>query len=154
MATLHCQKQWLKPSLLAFNETSKEKAEANDLMKNTASKTRNEDTTNPLTRTKVASKEFAANAQKKSNQKLQQSSPSTSIPSCVKCKGSHWLQEFRVFKEETPTQRYKVMVEAKLCFCCLLNKQIRQLFRQCTSQCKCRKDGCNSSRNTLLHGAE
>ena len=28
------------------------------------------------------------------------------------------------------------------------------MFRQCTSPRKCRKDGCNSSHNTLLHGAE
>ena len=28
------------------------------------------------------------------------------------------------------------------------------MFRQCPSPRKCRKDGCNSSHNTLLHGAE
>ena len=28
------------------------------------------------------------------------------------------------------------------------------MFRQCPSPSKCRTDGCNSSQNTLLHGAE
>ena len=43
------------------------------------------------------------------------------------------------------------MAEAKLCFSCLREKSI---FRQCRNPRKCRKDGCNSSNNTLLHGAE
>ena len=43
------------------------------------------------------------------------------------------------------------MAEAKLCFSCLREKH---LFRQCPNPRKCRKDGCNSSHNTLLHGAE
>ena len=41
--------------------------------------------------------------------------------------------------------------EAKLCFYCLRDKH---MFRQCPSPRKCRKDGCNSSHNTLIHGAE
>ena len=43
------------------------------------------------------------------------------------------------------------MAEAKLCFSCLREKH---MFRQCPNPRKCRKDGCNSSHNTLLHGAE
>ena len=53
--------------------------------------------------------------------------------------------------EKTPTQRAKVVAEAKLCFSCLPDKN---MFRQCPSPRKCRKDGCNSSQNTLLHGDE
>ena len=34
---------------------------------------------------------------------------------------------------------------------CLRDKH---MFRQCPSPHKCKKDGCNSSHNTLLHGAE
>ena len=89
--------------------------------------------------------------QHKNNLKPQQSSPSTSISSCIVCKGSHRLWESRVFKEKTPTQRAKVVAEAKLCFSCLRDKH---MFRQCPSPHKCRKDGCNSSHSTLLHGAE
>ena len=43
------------------------------------------------------------------------------------------------------------MAEAKLFFSCLRDKH---MFRQCPSPRKCRKDGSNSSHNTLLHGAE
>ena len=139
------KKHWLKPILLDFNDWLKEKAEAHNLMKNTATKARTEDTNNSVTRSKVASKSFAANTQHKSNLKPQQSFPSTSISSCIVCKGSHRLWECRVFKKKTPTQR------AKLCFSCLRDKH---MFRQCPSPRKCRKDGCSSSHNTLLHGAE
>ena len=142
---------WVKPTLLDCNDLLKEKAEAHDLMKNTATKARTEDTINPVTNSKVASKAFAANTQHKSNHKPQQSSPSTSISSCLVCKGSHQMWECRVFKEKTPTQRAKVVAEAKFCFSCLRGKHT---FRQCPSPRKCRKDGCNSSHNTLLHGAE
>ena len=145
------KKHWVKPNLLDFNDWLKEKAEAHNLMKNTATKARTEDTNNSVTRSKVASKAFAANTQQKSNLKPQQISPSTSISSCIVCKGSHRLWECRVFKEKTPTQRAKVVAEAKLCFSCLRDKH---MFRQCPSPRKCRKDGCNSSHNTLLHEAE
>ena len=120
-------------------------------MKNTAYKSKTEDINNSVTRSKVASKAFAANTQHKSNFKPQQSSPSTSISSCIVCKGRHRLWECRVFKEKNPTQRAKVVAEAKLCLSCLRDKY---MFRQCKSPRKCRKDGCNSSHNTLLHGAE
>ena len=123
----------MKPTLLDLNDWLKEKAEAHNLIKNTATKARDEDTNNSVTRSKVASKAFAANKQHKSNLKPQQSSPSTSISSFIVCKGSHRLWECRVFKQKTPTQINKVVAEAKLCF---------------------KKDGCNSSHNFLLHGAE
>ena len=120
-------------------------------MKNTAYKSKTEDINNSVTRSKVASKAFAANTRHKSNIKPHQSSPSTSISSCIVCKGSHRLWECRVFKEKNPTQRAKVVAEAKLCLSCLRDKHV---FRQCKSPRKCKKDGCNSSHNTLLHGAE
>ena len=145
------KKHWVKPTLLDFNDWLKEKAKAHDLVKNTAFKARTEDTNNSVIRSKVASKAFAANAQHNSNLKPQRSSPSTSISNCIVCKGSHRLWECRVFKEKTTTQRGKVVAEAKLCFSCLRDKH---MFRQCPSPRKCKKDGCNSSHNTLLHGAE
>ena len=120
-------------------------------MKNTATKARTEDTNNSVTRSKVASKAFAANTQHKSKLKPQQRSPLTATSSCIVCKGSRRLWECRVFKEKTPTQRAKVVAEAKLCFSCSPDKH---MFRQCPSPPKCRKDGCNSSHNTLLYGAE
>ena len=148
--SLHRQKHWVKPNLLEFNDWLKEKAEAHDLMMNTATKARTEDTKHSVTKTKVASKAFAVNLQQKYTHKPHKSSSSTSISSCIVCKGSHWLWECRFFKKRNPTQRAKFEAEAKLCFSCFRDKH---MFRQCTSPRKCRKDGCNRSHNTLLHGA-
>ena len=113
-------------------------------MKNTATKARTEDNNHSLKRTKVTSKAFAANKQHKSYLEPQQSSPLISISSCILCKGSHRLWECRVLTEKNPTQRAKVVADAKLCFSCL---RVKHMFRQCKSPRKCRKDGCNSSNN-------
>ena len=61
------KKPWVKPTLLDFNDWLKEKDEAHDLVKNTATKTRTEDTINLVTKSKVASKAFAAITQHKSH---------------------------------------------------------------------------------------
>ena len=145
------KKYWVKPTLLDFNNWLKEKAEAHDLMKNTATKARTEDTNNSVTRSKFVSKAFAANTQHKSNLNPQQRSPLKPISNCIVCKGSHRLWECRDSKEKNPTQRAKVVAEAKLCFSCLRDKH---MFRQCPSPRKCRKSGCNSSHKNLLHGVE
>ena len=150
LVTIHGQKS-LDETLLDFNYWLKEKAETHDLLKNTATKARTDDSNNSVTRTNVALKAFAAITQHKSNFRLQQSSPSTSISSCMICKGSHWLWKCRVFKDKTPTQRAKVVGEAKFCFSCLRDKHF---FSQYKSPRKCREDGCNSSHNTFFHGAE
>ena len=145
------KKHWVKPTLLDFNNWLKEKAEAHDLMKHTSSKARTEDNTNSVVKTKVASRTFAANTQSKGTQKPASTSATPPTPRCIVCKGNHRICEWRVFKEMSPTQRAKVVVEAKLCFSCLREKHT---FRQCPNPRKCRKDECNSSHNTLLHGAE
>ena len=119
-------------------------------MKNTATKARTDDTKISVTRTKVASKAFAANTQHKSILKPQRSSPSKSICSCIVCKGSHRLWN-AVSLRKRPPHRAKVAAEAKLCFSCLRNKH---MFRQCKNPRNGRKDGCNSSHNTFLHGDE
>ena len=66
------KKHWVEPTLLDFNDSLKEKAEAHVLMKNTATKARTEDTNNIVIRTKFSSKAFAANTQHKSNHRQQQ----------------------------------------------------------------------------------
>ena len=131
----HCawmavKKHWVKPTVRDFNDWLKVKAEAHDWMKNTAIQTKTEDKIIPVTKSKVASKEFAANTQQRSFRKMQRSAASTSFPSCIVCKGSHRLWECRVFKEKTPTQRAKVVAKAKHCFFCLRDKHT---FRQCPS---------------------
>ena len=150
MVNFHSQKHSVNSTLREFNDWLTEKAEERDLMKNTAIESKTEDTISPVTKTKVASEAFAVNTQEKSHHRLQQSS-STSIPSCIVCKGSHRLWECRVFKENTPMQRAKVVAEAKLFFYCLRDKH---MIRQYPGPHKGWKDGCNSCQDTLLHGAE
>ena len=145
------KKHWVKPTLLDFNDWLKEKAEAHDLTKQTSSKARTENNTNSVVKTKVASRTFAANTQTKSTQRPASTSATPPNPRCIVCKCNHRIWECRVFKENSPTQRAKVVAEAKLCLSCLREQH---MFRQCPNPRKCRKNGCNSSHNTLLHGAE
>ena len=120
-------------------------------MKQTSSKARTEDNTNSVVKTKVASRTFAANTQTKGTQKQASTSATPATSRCIVRKDNHRICECRVFKEKSPTQRAKVVAEAKLCFSCLREKH---MFRQCPNPSKCRKDCCSSSHNTLLHGAE
>ena len=120
-------------------------------MKQTSSKARTEDNTNSLIKTKVASRNFAANTQSKGTQRPASTSATPQTPLCIVCKGIYRIWVCRVFKEKSPTQRSKLVAEAKLCFSCLREKH---MFKQCPNSKKCQKDGCNSSHNTLLHGAE
>ena len=145
------KKHWVKPTLIDFNDWLKEKAEAHDLLKQTSLKARTEDNTNSVVKTKVASRTFAANTQSKGTQRPASTSATLATPRCIVCKGNHRIWECRVFKEKSPTQRARVVAEAKLSFSCLREKH---MFRQCPNPRKSRKDGCNSSHNTLLHGAE
>ena len=116
------KKHWVKPTLVDFNDWLKEQAEAQGLMKKTATKARTEDTNNSVTRSKVASKEFAANTQHKSNLKPQQRSPLTSISSCIVCKGSHRLWECRVFKEKTPRREPRSWLrQSSVSHVCVIN---------------------------------
>ena len=119
-------------------------------MKQISSKARTEDNINSVVMTKVALKTFAANTQTKATQR-QTTWATPPTPRCIVCKGNHRIWECRVFKEKSPTQRPKVVAEAKLCFSCLREKR---MFKQYPNPRKCKKHGCNSSHNTLLHGAE
>ena len=116
------KKYWLKPTHLDFNDWLKEKAEARNLMKITATKTRTEDTTNPVINLKVASKAFAANTQHKSNLRPQQGSASTSISSCIVIKVSHRLWECRLLKEKTPRREPSSWLkQSSLFLVCVIN---------------------------------
>ena len=120
-------------------------------MKQTSSKARTEDNINSVVKTKSASKRFAANTQTKGTQRPASLTATPPTPRCNVCKGNHRIWECRVCKEKSPTQRAKVVVEAKLCFSSMREKH---MFRQWPNPNNCRKDGCNSSHNTLLHGDE
>ena len=142
------KKHWVKPTLLDFKDWLKEKAEAHDLMKQISSKARTEDNSNSVVKTKVASRSFAANMQSKGTRRPTSTSATPPTPRCIVCKGNHRIWECRVYKEKSPTQRAKVVAEAKLFL------REKHMFRQCPNPRKCRKDGCNSSHYTLLHGVE
>ena len=89
-------------------------------MKNTANKTKTHDIINLLTKTKVASKAFAANKQQNSFQKLQQSAPPTSIPICIVCKGNRRLWECRVFNE-IHSELWSLLQQSSLSLVCVIN---------------------------------
>ena len=144
------KKHWVKPTLLDFNDWLKEKAEAHDLMKQSATKAKPEDNSTSVTKTKTASKLFASNSQQRETKKQLSSSSTNTYSRCVVCKGNHRLWECRVFKEKTPNQRAKLVADNKLYFSCL---RYKHTFRQCPQSRKCRAEGCNSSHNSLLHGA-
>ena len=141
----------VKPTLLDFNDWRKEKAEANDLMKQRETKAKPEENCTLVTKTKTASKVFASNSQQRESKKQMPSYSTNTYSRCIVCKGNHRLWECRVFKEETSTQRAKLVADKKLCFLCLRDKHT---FRKCPQPRKCRAEGCNSSHNTLLHGAD
>ena len=120
-------------------------------MKQSTTKAKPEENITSVTNTKKASKVFASNSQKWDTKKQIPSSSTNTYSRCIVCKGNHWLWECRFFKEKTPTQRAKLAADNKLCFSCLRDKHT---FRQCPQPRKCRAEGCNSSHNTLLHGAD
>ena len=113
------KKHWIKPTLLDFNDWLKEKAEAHDLMKQSATKARPEDNSTSVTMTKTASKVFASNSQQRESKKQMPSSSTNTYSRCIVCNGNHRLWECRVFKKRTPTQRAKLVGDNKLCFSCL-----------------------------------
>ena len=144
------KKHWVKPTLLDFNDWLKEKAEAHDLMEQSATKAKPEENITSVTKTKTASKVFASNLQQRETKKQMPSASTNTYFRCIVCKGNHRLWECRVFKEKTPTQRAKLVADNKLCFSCLRDKHT---FHQCPQPRKCQAEGCNSSHNTPLHGA-
>ena len=94
---------------------------------------------------------FVSNSQQREPKRQIPSYSTNTYSRCIVCKGNHPLWECRVFKEKTPTQRAKLVAENKLCFSCLRDKHT---FRQCLQPRKSRAEGCNSSHNTQLHGAD
>ena len=143
-------KHWVKPTLLDFNDWLKEKAEAHDIMKQSATKAKPEEqhfSNQDQNSLKCVCIKFTTKGNKEANAIFL----SNSYSHFIVCKGNHRLWECRVFKEKTPTQRAKLVADNKLCFLCLRNEDT---FCQCPQPRKCRAEGCNSSHNTLLHGAD
>ena len=143
MVTLYDPTVLVKANTPRFQLLVEKKAEAQNMIKQ-----RSEDNIKSETMTKAASRTFAANKQLKCTDKPAATAKISSSTSCILCKENNRIWERRIFKEKSPTQRAKIVAEAKLCFSCLSGKH---MFRLCPYPRKCRKDGCNSSCNTLLH---
>ena len=144
------KKDWSRPTLLDFNEWLKDKAEAHERMKISTTKPKSDESAQSVTRTKTGTKVFAATSSSASS-KESRTKPNQVQLNCNVCKDNHPLWRCRVFLDKTPSDRAKIVAENKLCFSCLKGNHS---FRQCPQPRKCNKDGCNSSHNTLLHGAE
>ena len=95
-------KHWVKTTPLDFNDWLKEKAEARDLMKQSATKARPEDNSTSVTKTKTAPKVFALNSRQKETKKQKLSSSTNTYSHCIVYKGNHRLWEYRVFKDSNP----------------------------------------------------
>ena len=144
------KKDWSRPTLLDFNEWLKDKSEAHERMKVSATKPKNDEKAPSISRTKFGAKVFASAASSASSNGTG-TKPNRVQLNCIVCKDNNPLWRCLVFLDKTPTDRAKNVAENKLCFSCLKGNHS---FRQCPQPRKCNKDGCNSSYNTLLHGAE
>ena len=144
------KKELIRPTLLDFNEWLKDKAEAHDRMKISTTKLKSEENAQSITRTKTGAKVFAAASYSASSTGNGTKLNRVQL-NCIVCKENHPLWRCRVFLDKTPTDRAKIVAENNFCFSCLKRNHS---FRQCPQPRKCNKDGCNSSHNTLLHGAE
>ena len=141
-----------RPTLIDFNDWLKDKAEAHERMKSATGKPKVEETpTGNVTKTKTNSKVFAATTTSTKNTIATKPSTQKFQVTCVVCKDKHPLWRCQVFRKKTPTERAKVVAENKLCFSCFNGQHS---FRNCPQPRKCTKDGCGSTHNTLLHGAE
>ena len=98
------KKHWVKPTLLDFNDWRKEKAEAHDLMKQSATEAKPEENITSVTETKTASKVFASNSQQRETKKQMPSASTNTYFQCIVCKGNHRLWECRIFMENTPVR--------------------------------------------------
>ena len=137
-----------RPTLIHLNDWLKEKAEAHERIKATSRKPRTEEVpANAVTKTKTGPKVFAATT----SNEVETVPKIRSEKQCKACNDSHSLWRCSVFRQKTPTERPKLAAEKKLCFPYLNDGHF---FRQCPQPRKCTKEGCSSSHNTLLYGAD
>ena len=150
--SLHTVRRTLdRPTLIDFNEWLKDKDEAHERMKSLPNKAKPDESNNVTeTKTKTASKVFAAttSSQQSARAKAKSDKPPNT---CVACKEKHPLWRCPAFRAKTPTERAKLVADNKLYFSCFNDNHT---FRQCPQPRKSTKDGCGSSHNTYLHGAD
>ena len=96
---------------------------------------------------------FGISVKKKvNNQKLFFASavkPNTdSTKSCLMCLAPHYLNHCKRFRNLSYQDRYKFVIQKKLCFACL---QPGHRADRCSRTDCCRKENCNKKHRTLLH---
>ena len=148
------KRNFSRPTLNEFNEWLQQKSEAHDRMQAMPSGRSKLDQEG---KAKNASRAYPSATQGRpqsssTGQRTQKTTlqPTTREP-CANCQGPHPIFRCPGFLKMTATERAKLVAEKGSCFSCLGNGHG---FRQCTRNMKCPNDGCNSSHNRLLHGAE
>ena len=145
------KKNWLKPTLFDFNMWLQEKAEAHERMQSQSSKGKTDETPALAGKTKTSTRAFVSNQSDNRQMKPSHGSQQKTSNLCIVCRGHHPWWKCGSFNEKTPTQRARPFAEQQLCFSCFGGNH---LFRSCPRPRNCEKDGCTSSDNPLLHGAE
>ena len=144
------KKQWLRPTLLEFNDWLQEKADTHDRMKAVKFKTKTDEPP-VVNKTKTTSKAFASNSKVADAKQKNPSTRNGNDLGCPHCKANHPIWKCPKLKSENPTQRAKIVAEHRLCFSCLNGSH---QFRNCPNPRKCKQPGCTSTHNILLHGSE
>ncbi len=68
--------------------------------------------------------------------------------SCLICKQKgHTAPQCKQFLQAGPDERYQMVKENRLCFCCL----DKHLVRQCSRKVQCGQDGCQKLHHKMLH---
>ena len=144
------KRQWLRPTLLEFNDWLQEKADTHDRMKAVKFKTKTDEPP-VVNKTKTTSKAFASNSKVADAKQKNPSTRNGNDLGCPHCKANHPIWKCPKFKSENPTQRAKIVAEHRLCFSCLNGSH---QFRNCPNPRKCKQPGSTSTHNILLHGSE
>ena len=71
-----------------------------------------------------------------------------SIKSCLMCSAPHYLNHCKRFRNLSYQDRYKFVIQKKLCFACL---QPGHRADRCSRTDCFRKENCNKKHTTLLH---
>lgn len=67
---------------------------------------------------------------------------------CVNCNGDHPLWKCEAFKRMTVDDRWTLVKERKICFCCL---RVGHVSSKCIIFKQCNQKGCTKQHNGLLH---
>ena len=135
------KKQWLRPTLLEFNDWLQEKADTHDRMKAVNFKTKTNETS-VVNKTQTISNAFASNSKVADAKQKNPSTRNGNELGCPHCKANYPIWKRSNFKTENSTQRAKIVAEHRLSFSCLNGSQ---QFRNCPNPRKCKQPGANNT---------